>query len=223
MGRRWPEGEIKEIAVGRIRRVQCITGGKCPFNLSHLENQKHALQHLAVCFHILNLFSEAKRLLDLSLSPSLSISGEEEMKGIGEGQRPGGESQGIIINLHDQTLSFICGEFGIPSRKQVRCGGTSNIWGKMPEDNQSARLDVRLTNKSETHFPSFSASQIPPNARGGVPGQWELFDIGHKEEKEVLFRFGSTGQRQRTRGKREERKRGEKEPFLSSSLCKRGA
>lgn len=81
-----------------------------------------------------------------------------------------------------------------------------------------------LITKSEVknQFPVIIMSQIL-NIYGGIAGQWELCDIGHKEEKEVLFSFGSTGQRQKTTEKQRERKRGEKEPLLSSSLCKRGA
>lgn len=58
-----------------------------------VEKQKYALQHLTVNFLILNLFNEAKRLLDLSPSPSLSISWKEEMKGTEVEQRAEGESQ----------------------------------------------------------------------------------------------------------------------------------
>ncbi len=56
-------------------------------------------------------------------------------------------------------------------------------------------------------------SQIPLNACRGVPGQWELFDIGHKEWKGVLFCFGSTGQRHRARGREKEK---EEKKSLSS-------
>lgn len=51
------------------------------------------------------------------------------MKGIGVGQRPG-RVEGIIINLHDQTLLYMQQVWkSVRSRKQVQCRDVSNTYG----------------------------------------------------------------------------------------------
>lgn len=64
-----------------------LRSGNAPLTCSY-ENQKYALVFVFGVF-----FSEAKELPNLSPSPSLPISGEEEMEGVGVGQRPEGGNQ----------------------------------------------------------------------------------------------------------------------------------
>lgn len=75
-------------------------------------------------------------------------------------------------------------------------------------NNQFSRFDVHLINLR------FKKS-ISLNTCLGILGQWELTDIGHKEYKEVLLCFGSTGQKQKTREKQGEREKGEKQSLSS--------
>lgn len=79
--------------------------------------------------------------------------------------------------------------------------------GKVPDD-------LIIKSEVKNQFPVIIMSQIL-NIYGGIAGQWELCDIGHKEEKEVLFSFGSTGQRQKTTEKQREKEKEEKKSLSS--------
>lgn len=93
--------------VGRIWCIQDIIGGNAPLTSSY-ENWKYAFYTFSFNSFLLYSvsFQGSTRLLDLCLTPCISISGKEEMKGIGVGQRPE-RVEGIIINLHDQTLLYM--------------------------------------------------------------------------------------------------------------------
>lgn len=145
----------KDFAVGRIH---CITGGNAPLTCSSGQLEVCPLT-LGSLLSYSESFQGSKRLQDLSPSPSLSISGKEEMKGIGVGQRPEGESQ---RDYHKFTWSNSLRRVwkSEKSGKQVQYRGMSNIYGEMPEDNQSSGFGVHLTNnlKLKTHFHHFQES-----------------------------------------------------------------
>lgn len=76
--------------------------------------------------------------MELRLTPSLPISGEEEMKGTGVGQRPQ-RVKWIIINFHDQ-LCFICSKF-VNLQEEVGKKTTTNPT-RMDEWKRETNLEV---------------------------------------------------------------------------------
>lgn len=112
----------------------------------------------------------------------------------GKGQKE--KVKWIIINLHDQTLRSIYKDAGnlreIKNKFKIE---TCLLYGQ--------KCQIAVLNQ----FSVSSLSHIPMTTYGGIPGLWKLYDTGHKPQKEGLFFFGSTGQRQKTREKEKEEKK----------------
>lgn len=76
---------------------------------------------------------------------------------------------------------------------------------KLPEEDQSTAYGVCLPPNNLKLKPHRLYESNPSECV--LPGQWEMFDIGHEEVKEILLCFDSTGQRQRAREKQRKREK----------------